>query len=151
MMTYDAQQDRPPLLAIDPGRDKCGLAVVTLDRRVLEREITPLRELPLRIAHLLGRYGVQTTVVGDRTGAREVRDLIRQHGFPLEIAFVDEDRSSELGRRRYLLDHPGRGLARFLPISLRCPNCPYDDYVAVILAERYLAGTRSTRIRPISR
>jgi RNase H-fold protein (predicted Holliday junction resolvase) len=137
----------PPLLAVDPGREKCGMAVVTLARQVLEREILPLEMLTMRVAHYIGRYGIDTIVVGDRTGAKDVRELLRRGGFQLEIIFVDEDRSSELGRRRYLQDHPGRGWARLLPITLRVPDQPFDDYVAVILAERYLDGRRSTRLR----
>ncbi len=137
----------PPLLAVDPGREKCGVAVVAPSRAVLVQEIVPRDNLPLRVAHFVGRYGVETLVLGDRTAAREVRDQLRQAGFRLDIVFVDEHRSSELGRRRYLETHPGRGWERLLPVSLRVPDVPYDDYVAVILAERYLDGTRSTRIR----
>lgn len=136
-----------PLLAVDPGLEKCGVAIVTFAREVLEREIISPDLLPLRIAYHVGRYGVQLIVLGDRTGARQVRNSLRIAGFQQEIVFVDEDKSSILGRKRFLLDHPGKGLARFLPIGLRTPDRPYDDYVAVILAERYLDGSRSTRIR----
>ncbi len=139
--------ERPPLLAVDPGREKCGVAVVTYAREILEREIISTPELPLRVAYHVGRYGIDIIVLGDRTGARQVRDALRQAGFMMEIAFVDEDRSSELGRRRYLQDHRGAGLCRLLPIGLRTPDRPYDDYVAIILAERYLDGSRSTRLR----
>jgi len=134
--------ERPPLLAVDPGREKCGVAVVTYARTVLEREIISTSELPFRVAYHVGRYGIDIIVLGDRTGAREVRDALRQAGFQLEITLVDEDRSSEMGRRRYLLDNRGSGFARLLPIGLRTPDRPYDDYVAIILAERYLDGSR---------
>lgn len=139
--------DRPPILAVDPGREKCGVAVVTLARAVLEKEIISTPDLPMRVAYHVGRYGIEMIVMGDRTGAKDVRSSLRQAGFQLEISFVDEDRSSEFGRRRYLLDHPGHGFSRFLPVGLRTPDHPFDDYVAVILAERYLDGSRSTRIR----
>ena len=142
-----ASHEHPPLLAIDPGREKCGLAVVSYTRQVFEQEIIPIADLPFRLAYHIGRYGITLVVIGDRTGARDTREMLRLAGFQLEIAFVDEDRSSELGRKRYLLDHRGVGLARFLPVSMRVPDQPYDDYVAVILAERYLDGSRSTRIR----
>jgi RNase H-fold protein (predicted Holliday junction resolvase) len=140
---------RPPLLAVDPGREKCGLAVVTYLRETLEREIVACADLPLRVAYHVGRYGIEIIVLGDRTGAKEMRNALRQAGFRMEIAFVDEDRSSELGRRRFLLDNRGTGLNRFLPVGLRVPDRPYDDYVAIILAERYLDGSRSTRLRRV--
>jgi len=137
----------PPLLAVDPGREKCGIAVVTLQREVLERTIIDTPHLPMRLAHFVGRYAIEMVVLGDRTYAREVATLIRSAGLRLEIIFVDEHRSSELGRQRFLIEHPARGWRRLLPIGLRSPNRPYDDYVAVILAERYLDGQRSTRLR----
>ena len=138
---------QPPLLAVDPGREKCGIAIVTYTRDVLEQGIIPLDALTSRVAYCVGRYGIQLIVLGDRTGAKDARRIIRQAGMSTEIAFVDEHHSSELGRRRYLLAHPGRGWQRLLPLGLRTPDRPYDDYVAVILAERYLDGLRSTRLR----
>ena len=139
--------DGSPLLAVDPGRDKCGLAVVTTQRSVLAQEIIATASLALRVAHYIGRYGIQTLIMGDRTGAKDARASIRRAGLTLEIVFVDEHRSSELGRVRYLLAHPARGWQRLLPRGLRTPDQPYDDFVAVILAERYLDGSRSTRLR----
>jgi len=146
-MTELLHVNRSPLLAIDPGREKCGVAVVTYTREVLEREIVPTESLSIRVAYFVGRYGIDDIVLGDRTGAKAVRDALRQTGFRLPISFVDEHKSSELGRTRYLQDHPPTGWQRLLPIGLREPDAPYDDYVAVILAERFLDGSRSTRIR----
>lgn len=144
-MTNDTEL--PPIIAIDPGREKCGLAVVTRSGEVITREIILLNDLIIRISYHLGRYGVRNIVLGDRTGSRNVRELIRSAGITNDVAFVDEDRSSEIARKRYLMEHPGKGIARLLPIGLRTPDEPIDDYVAVILAERYLAGWGSTRRR----
>jgi RNase H-fold protein (predicted Holliday junction resolvase) len=141
----NSETDLPPIIAIDPGREKCGLAVVTRGGEVIVREIIQLNDLTMRISHYLGRYGVRNIVLGDRTGSRNVRELIRSAGISNDVAFVDEDRSSEIARKRYLMEHPGKGIARLLPIGLRTPDEPIDDYVAVILAERYLAGWGSTR------
>ncbi len=143
MINGDAEL--PPIISIDPGREKCGLAVVTRSGVVIVREIIKLDDLTKRISHYLGRYGVRSIVLGDRTGSRKVRELIRSAGITSDVAFVDEDHSSEIARKRYLMEHPGKGFARLLPIGLRTPDEPIDDYVAVILAERYLAGWGSTR------
>jgi RNase H-fold protein (predicted Holliday junction resolvase) len=136
-----------PLLAVDPGTEKCGVAVVSEARAVLAQEIVLRGNLPMRVAHFVGYYGVETVILGDRTAAREVRDQLRNAGFRLQIVFVDEHRSSEDGRRRYLETHRGQWWERLLPVGLRVPDAPFDDYVAVVLAERYLDGRRSTRIR----
>ena len=103
--------EQSPLLAVDPGREKCGIAVVTAQRIILARDIIDTPSLTLRVAHYVGRFGIDTVALGDRTYAREVRELIRAAGLSLQIVFVDEDRSSEMGRQRFLREHPGRGVA----------------------------------------
>lgn len=141
--------DETPLLTVDPGREKCGLAVVTTHREVLERDIVETPDLVERLARLIAQYGCTTVVLGDRTYARETAALLRDGGIGLEIVFVDEDHSSEEGRERFLRVTPARGWQRLLPLGLRTPNRPYDDFVAIILAERFLDGRRSTRRAPL--
>ncbi|MEW6227518.1 MAG: pre-16S rRNA-processing nuclease YqgF [Bacillota bacterium] len=158
------------VVAVDPGRDKCGIAVVRDDLTVAEREIAPAQNVAGRVYELARRYGTTTVVLGDRTSskalAREIeasapveapgRALHRSEdaqapdvydaGPRLEIMFVDEHLSSVEGRKRYLLDHPPRGLGRLIPLSLRTPGEPFDDYVAVVLAERFFHRTK----KPVS-
>jgi hypothetical protein len=82
-------------------------------------------------------HGAGKVVLGDRTGSREFAGEIAQEHPSPEILFIDEHMSSMEGRRRYLLDHPRPGLGRLIPVSLRVPGEPFDDYVAVVLAERF--------------
>lgn len=136
------------VLAIDPGRDKCGLAVVEgasgtegrVEIRVLIREIVARGELSPRVEALARLYTPDAVVVGNGTGSEEIIRELKSapgRGIP-EVCLVDEYRSSEEARIRYLIEHKPRGLLRLLPISLRYPDGPYDDYVAVILAERFI-------------
>lgn len=158
------------VVAIDPGREKCGVAVVSSEREVILKAIVPAGRLLDEVQDLVARHGASTIVVGDRTGSRELARAIcerlypgdairpgapdrgasgdardagaRREGRDIEIMLVDEHESSMEARRRYLLEHPGRGLERLLPVSMRVPREPYDDYVAVILAERYFGQAR---------
>lgn len=130
------------VIAVDPGRDKCGLAVVKADGTVLVKGIIAREEAAEQVKRLAHAHGVDTVVLGDRTGSRPLAQEIRAaFGEPgagaLRVAFVDEHESSMEGRRRYLEDHPLRGLGRLVPLSMRTPGEPFDDYVAVILAERF--------------
>lgn len=130
------------VIAVDPGRDKCGIAVAKADGTVLAKGIVARTEIGERIRELARAHGVDTVVIGDRTGSRALAQEIRaapgQAGAdPLRLVFVDEHESSTEGRRRYLKDHPLRGLGMLVPLSLRTPGEPFDDYVAVILAERF--------------
>ena len=137
------RSDQPvsTVLAIDPGRDKCGLAVVRSDGSVLHKAVVPTAELVGTVEKLLEDYDVERLVLGDRTAAKDVCRALGER-IRLTAVLVDEHRSTEQGRRRYLRDNPPRGWRRLLPMGLRTPPRPYDDYVAVIIAERYLASTR---------
>ncbi len=127
------------VLAIDPGRDKCGLAVVQ-PGRVLHREVVARDRLGGRVAELAAAYAVQVVVIGDATGSQQVLREVSGLGRPVEL--VPERGTSLEARRRYFRDHPPRGLARLVPEGLRVPPRPVDDYVAVILAERFLEEAR---------
>jgi len=127
------------VLAIDPGKDKCGLAVVQ-PGRVLHREVVARDRLAGRVAELVGEYAAHVIVIGDATGSQGVLREVSGLGRPVEL--VPEGGTSLEARRRYFREHPPRGLARLVPEGLRVPPRPVDDYVAVILAERFLEKAR---------
>jgi len=126
------------MLAIDPGRDKCGLAVVTLAGEALAQEVIPAGALAGRARELAERYDIAVIVVGDRTGADAALEALESALPDIETAAVDEHRSSEEARRLYFREHPPRGWRRLIPSTVQTPPRAYDDYVAVILARRYL-------------
>ncbi|HUU53294.1 MAG TPA: pre-16S rRNA-processing nuclease YqgF [Armatimonadota bacterium] len=137
------QSDTAPeiVLAVDPGRDKCGLAVVRADGRVVHKAVVPTQQIGDMVASLLRNHPRAVLVMGDRTAARDVAALLDEHT-GITAVLVDEHRSTEHGRRRYFRDNPPRGWRRLLPLGLQTPPCPYDDYVAVVIAERYLESLR---------
>jgi hypothetical protein len=128
------------VLAIDPGRDKCGLAVCA-PGRVLHREIAPVDRLMDRVRTLVADHAVGIVLVGDQTGSKDIATGLTGIGRPVRI--VAERNSTMAARRRYFEDHPPGGIARFLPPGMRVPPVPYDDYVAVLLAERYFGDQMS--------
>lgn len=131
------QSSKEIIVAVDPGREKCGVAVVTGDLELISKEIVSREEAVHRVLELAKKHGAGKVVLGDRTGSREFAGEIAQEHPSPEILFIDEHMSSMEGRRRYLLDHPLPGLGKLIPVSLRAPGEPFDDYVAVVLAERF--------------
>jgi len=93
------------------------------------------------VAELLDTYPQATLALGDRTAAKDVRALLGEQA-QARVVLVDEHRSTEQGRQRYFEDNPPRGWRRLLPLGLQTPPCAYDDYVAVVIAERYLTSRR---------
>ena len=127
-----------PVLAIDPGRHKCGLAVLAGDGRILERLVVPREQLGERLRELAGRHNVAEVVLGDRTGGQSAAEQVQAALPQACLHLVDEHRTSEQARRRYFAEHPPRGWRRLLPTSLQTPPVSIDDWAAVILAERRL-------------
>lgn len=129
------------VLAVDPGRAKCGVAVVSRDEGVLHRAVVLTAGVAAAVDLLFARYNPQLVIVGNGTGSAKVTQTIRA-ALPAELPLeqVDERHTSEIARKRFLLEHPAHGLGRLVPFGLRTPSIPYDDYVAIILAERRLSG-----------
>ncbi len=134
------QQAGPVVLGIDPGTDKCGVAVLAADRAVLYRDVLSLQALPTTIAVLLERFQISQIAIGGGTGSALVETQLAQAHLNLPVTRITEEMTSLLARRRYWQDHPPRGLARLIPLGLRVPPRPVDDYAAVIIAERLLAA-----------
>lgn len=102
---------------------------------VREKMVVPVMELSKKVSVITDKYRISIIVVGDRTNSKIIGKVLKPFGLP--VAMVDEDHSSYEGRKRYLKEHT-RGLLRLIPLGLRSPGEAYDDYVAVILAERFL-------------
>jgi len=128
-------------MAIDPGRSKCGMARFVAGLPVEQGVVSP-EELVSRLT----RKPEKLLVVGDRTGAEALLTRLFPAGPPVgtQVLLVDENHSSQEGRRRYL-EEKRTGWRRFWPLGLQYPAKPYDDYVAVILGERYLAGSHGIK------
>jgi len=125
-------------LGFDPGRDKCGVAAVTGDRRVLSHEVVPASGAITVLAAWLRAYGCTTLVLGDRTSSRAWRQRLEVDLTPSPtIVLVDEHNTTLLARDRYWQMYPPHGLQRFIPQGLREPPRPLDDIAAILLVERY--------------
>ena len=127
------------VLSIDPGSKKCGAAVVSSDKGVLEHRVLAvslLDELCLELSRL---YRFDHVIVGGSTGSAHTVQIV-QNTLGRKVVVVDETHSTERARLRYFKDHPPTGLWRFLPLSLLVPPDLYDDYAAIVLAEDFIAS-----------
>lgn len=129
------------VLAVDPGRAKCGVAVVA--GPVIQRlamSVVETERLVVEVAALLRRFpAVSRLLIGGGTGSATLRRALQEMFPQIPLEVVDEHGSSERARARYVREIPGPGWRRLLPPGLRVPEHPYDDYVALLLAEEYFA------------
>jgi RNase H-fold protein (predicted Holliday junction resolvase) len=124
------------VLAVDPGREKCGVAVCD-PQGVLVHKVVAIHDLYRVSKEWVETYRVGAVIVGNRTGYKQTFDILRPIG--VRVEGVAEHSSTLLARKRYFRDHPPRGWRRLLPLSLQVPGEPYDDYAAVVIGEAYLA------------
>lgn len=132
--------DQPglPILAVDPGRDKCGVAVLVAGQVSL-RALVPRLEIALTCGYLLGQFPQARVIVGDQTTGREVAAEIRAACPEVSVQLVSEAQTTLEARHLYWQDHPPGCWLRCLPAGMRLPPRPVDDYAALALARRYLA------------
>jgi RNase H-fold protein (predicted Holliday junction resolvase) len=124
------------VMAVDPGRSKCGLAVVSL-KGILYRRVVPREEIAATVRHLMGSYSPHHLLVGGSTGSRQVVQELRDTS-GMEPEVVDERHTTERARQRYYVENPPRGLWRLVPLGMQVPSVPVDDFAAVVMAEDYL-------------
>jgi RNase H-fold protein (predicted Holliday junction resolvase) len=126
-------------LGFDPGKDKCGLAIVDRQQQVIWHEVVPSDAVLAQFTALQQQYPIALLIMGDQTASKQWKSRL-QAAFPdLPIVQVDERYSSLEARDRYWQMYPPQGLARLLPQGMRQPPRPIDDIVAILLVERYLA------------
>jgi RNase H-fold protein (predicted Holliday junction resolvase) len=127
------------LLGFDPGKQKCGVAVMGLDRKLHFQAVIPSAEAIAKVGNLLDSYPISLMVMGDQTASKQWKAKL-QASFPdLRIITVDERYSSEEARQRFWDIYPATGLMKLVPRGMRSPDRPIDDIVAAILIERYLS------------
>ena len=124
--------------AVDPGREKCGVAVVDENGRALEQAVVATVRLVDELALRVKRYKPEQIVLGNGTTSRAAEEKIRAAFPDLPVKIVDEYRTTDDAKIAYWKAHPPTGWRRFLPTSMQVPPVPVDDFVAVILAQRYL-------------
>ena len=125
------------IIAIDPGSKKCGYAVVNSNLSVLRREVTSIEGIIKTIEDSFNVYKIDEIILGNGTNYKNIEKRLKNHFPELKIILVEEEFSTLEARKKYFEAHPPRGIFKLIPLSLRVPPCYYDDFVAVILAEKY--------------
>jgi RNase H-fold protein (predicted Holliday junction resolvase) len=136
-----ASPSQPVILGFDPGRQKCGLAVMALDRNLYYHQVISSQDAIATIQNLRQQFPISMLVMGDQTTAKEWKQKLSinlSEPEPLRIILVDERYSTLAARDRYWQMYPPRGLTRLIPQSFRTLARPIDDIVAILLIERYL-------------
>jgi RNase H-fold protein (predicted Holliday junction resolvase) len=126
-------------LGFDPGKDKCGLAIISSQNNLEYHQIIPSEKAIATINTLCQQYPLEKIIMGNQTTSKIWKQKL-DHGLTSDLAIimVNEKNSTLEARDRYWQMYPPQGLQRLIPQGLRTPPRPVDDIVAIILIERYL-------------
>jgi len=128
---------RGKYLGIDPGRSKCGFAVVYDDGVRESVEVVATTEIEARIEREVRAGDIEALCVGDATSSGTIVELCASKWPAIPCRIVDETNTSLEARALYFEDHPPKGLWRLVPRGLLVPKGPVDGYAAVLIVERY--------------
>lgn len=125
---------------LDPGRDKCGLAVLDREGQTLWQQVIPTEALEVQLQQAVGQYGFQKLVMGNGTTSGRAKKRVQAVLPELEVIVADEYRTTDQARQEYWAAKPPTGWRRLVPRGMLVPPEPVDDFAAVILARRYIEG-----------
>lgn len=125
------------IAALDPGRDKCGFAVLDAEGQVLTQRVIETDKLIEEVTAAKADYGFSRLVIGNGTTSKIAQGRL-QAVSELKVLVRDEYRTTELAKGEYWKANPPKGWRRLIPITMQVPPVPVDDFVAVILARRFL-------------
>lgn len=129
------------ILAIDPGREKTGIAILK-NSDVLEHEIINSEELVQIIKSLLEKYIIKTIVMGNGTSSKKKYDLLKQEFIDKDIVLINEYRTTDEARKLYFQENPPKGWKKLIPLGMQVPPVPVDDYAAIVIGRKYLKDNK---------
>ena len=135
------------VLALDPGSDKVGYAVVYYDLSHGEMGIAYLSEMQ-RVFRRFCATDVddrpQAVVMGNGTAAAVLCRLYNDLQLDIPVRFAEERNTTYKARGRYFAENPPTGIWRLVPLGMQTPPRPVDDYAAWLIGETYLSENNLT-------
>ena len=123
-------------IGVDPGRDKCGVAVLNSEGVVKFSKVISTGELELTLKNLSTKFDVELVILGNGTTHIDAENKIKALNLSVEV--IDEKFTTEQARKLYWKKNPPKGWRKFLPTSMQVPPEPVDNLVAEILVLRHL-------------
>ena len=126
------------IVSVDPGREKCGIAVVNSSGSILKRIVVSTNDVVETLSEFIKKYSAEKILLGSGTFSKTVKKMIIESLPDISIDVIDETHSTEIARKLYFKEYPPKGIFKIIPLGLQIPPVPYDDFAAVVLAKKYL-------------
>ena len=126
------------ILGFDPGRDKCGIAIIDEDGKLYYHAVIESFNVIRKLNFLHKKFFFRLLVMGDKTTSEDWKNrLLEELLFSVPIIMIDESNSTLEARSRYWQMYPPNFIVSLIPESLRVPRRSIDDIVAILLVERF--------------
>jgi hypothetical protein len=126
------------ILALDPGREKCGLAVLHSTGSIIEKLVVATPEMPDATGGLARKYHPVALVVGGGTGSETAYKAASEIS-PGSVVRVSEEGTTLEARELAWRENPPGGIWRLIP-RIFWPTPPdLDAWAAVVIGRRALA------------
>ena len=124
------------LISIDPGKCKCGLVLVDLDKKKVDQAVVLNTEfLPNYLKTLKGYENISKVIIGNGTTSRQ--NIEKLEFIKNDLIIVEERNTTLRAKKRYFELFPTRGLKTLLPKEIFIMNKNLDAVSALIILEDY--------------
>ena len=124
------------LISIDPGKCKCGLVLVDLNKKKVDQAIVLNTEfLPKYVKSLNSLENISKVIIGNGTTSKQ--NLEKLKFINKDLIIVEEKNTTLRAKKRYFELFPIRGLKMFLPKEILIMNKNLDAVSALIILEDY--------------
>ena len=124
------------VIAIDPGKSKCGLVLAEISQKKVYEAITLKSELLENyVSNLIDAEDISQIIIGNGTTSREIREKL--YFFKKEIITFEEKNTTYRAKVRYFELFPISGLKFLMPREVFILNKNLDAISALIILEDY--------------
>ena len=124
------------LISIDPGKYKCGLVLVDINKKKVDQAIVLNTEfLPKYVKTLKSYENISKVIIGNGTTSKENREKLKF--IDRDLIIFEEKNTTYRAKKRYFELFPTRGLKMLLPKELFILNKNLDAVSALIIVEDY--------------
>ena len=126
----------PRVIAIDPGKSKCGLVLAEIsEKKVYKAIILKSDLLENYVRHLIAAEDVSQIIIGNGTTSNEIREKL--YFFKKEIITFEEKNTTYRAKARFFELFPISGLKFLIPREVFILNKNLDAISALIILEDY--------------
>ena len=124
------------VIAIDPGKSKCGLVLAEIsEKKVYKAIILKSELLENYLRNLITAEDIEQIIIGNGTTSGEIREKL--HFFKKEIITFEEKNTTYRAKARYFELFPITGLKFLIPREIFILNKNLDAISALIILEDY--------------